>query len=687
MAPMKRTDTDSTELLRLWICRMFRPASALKRLISDAGFSDLDVGLVLQLPSDLYEESKEFDATAARQAFADVNRKLEARRDRICTPRHWSNNLRQLGRLLNLGAVEEQVLLVVAVAEVHPVVRDGFSLFRGHRRSNRIEVIARMLELPVAAVQKALCGTGNLLGSGLIKWDKRSTGDYLKIVHGEIAESLLSESFSPRTAIRAIASPSPSPSLSLRDYPHLEKTLGYMRRYLRSAMRDKLSGVNIYLHGAPGTGKSELARVIARDMRATLYEVATEDSDGDPINGARRLGSLRLAQGLLARQRALLVFDEAEDVFSGSFFRRSVAAERKGWVNRMLENNPIPTLWISNGCGRVDPAFLRRFDFIFEVPSPPRSQRINILRRICSQEVSKSALQRLAECESLTPAVVARANAVVTRSCKKETTSEKDQALLHLIGQTLQSQGHKATELEGKHDIIPKEYDLGFLNSDQPLTDISSRLHADASCRMCLFGPPGTGKSTFGYWLARKLGMSLQVKRASDLLSPYVGETEIQISAAFREAQNSKAILMIDEVDGFLLDRRQAVQSWEVSQVNELLTAMERFQGIFIASTNLMKGIDPASLRRFDLKIGFGFLSQEQAQQLLISTCRNLGLSGVHKGPLETIGAASNLTPGDFANVARQHRFRAFPDAPAFAQALLNECRMKDGGPPRKLGF
>ncbi|MCC5835954.1 MAG: ATP-binding protein [Opitutales bacterium] len=684
---MKASNTDSTELLRLWICRMFRTAGALRHFIGDSGFADLDVALLLKMPARLYEDAKPFDTLAAQKAFTELSRDLEARSKRIRAPRHWRSNLQQLGKLLNLGSVEEAVLLVAAVQDVDPVLRDAFNLFRGHRRNNRVAVIARMLDLPVTEVQKALSGKGRLMSSGLVKWDKRTTGDFLDVVHSEVAEALLSESFSPQSAIRAIASPAPAPSLSLRDYPYLAETLGYMRRYLRSALRDKLNGVNIYLHGPPGTGKSELARVIARDLRATLYEVASEDADGDPISGIRRLGALRLAQGLLARQRALLAFDESEDVFSSSLFSRSVAAERKGWINRMLENNTVPTLWLSNACRGVDPAFLRRFDFIFEVPAPPPDQRIRTLRRICSQELSESVLQRLADCDKLTPAVVARAHAVVARSCKEETASDKGRALLHLVGQTLQSQGHSASELEADKDTIPKVYDLAFLNSDQPLTEISAQLQPDASCRMCLYGPPGTGKSTFGYWLARKLGMPLQVKRASDILSPYLGETEKQISQAFIGAQNAKAILMIDEVDGFLRDRRQAVRSWEVSQVNELLTRMERFQGIFIASTNLMDGMDPASLRRFDLKISFGFLSPQQAQQLLKSHCRNLGLSGVNKAALEAIAAEPKLTPGDFANVARQHRFRRFPDAQAFLQALLNECQLKAGGPRGKLGF
>jgi transitional endoplasmic reticulum ATPase len=92
------------------------------------------------------------------------------------------------------------------------------------------------------------------------------------------------------------------------------------------------------------------------------------------------------------------------------------------------------------------------------------------------------------------------------------------------------------------------------------------------------------------------------------LLGAYVGENEQRIAAAFREAEQENAVLLLDEVDSFLQDRRQARQSWEVTLVNEMLTQMESFNGIFIASTNRLDGLDQATLRRFDLKMKFGYL-------------------------------------------------------------------------------
>lgn len=118
------------------------------------------------------------------------------------------------------------------------------------------------------------------------------------------------------------------------------------------------------------------------------------------------------------------------------------------------------------------------------------------------------------------------------------------------------------------------------------------------------------------------------VQRVSDLVSPYVGMTEKNLAAAFEKAGQDDAVLLLDEVDSFLHNRRKATQSWEITAVNEMLTQMESYRGLFIASTNLIRDLDEASLRRFDLKIHFGYLRQAQVQQLFSAHMQPLKLKG-----------------------------------------------------------
>ena len=165
-----------------------------------------------------------------------------------------------------------------------------------------------------------------------------------------------------------------------------------------------------------------------------------------------------------------------------------------------------------------------------------------------------------------------------------------------------------------------------------------------------------------------------------------MGESEKNIAKAFREAQNDGAVLLIDEVDSFLQDRRGAQHHWEVSEVNEMLTQMESFPGVFVASTNLLEGLDQAALRRFDLKVKFDFLRPEQAWELVRRYCKQLQLPAPQPDLLTRTMRLQRLTPGDFAAVLRQHRFRPIQSPTTLISALEAECAVKEGG-KASIGF
>jgi transitional endoplasmic reticulum ATPase len=258
-------------------------------------------------------------------------------------------------------------------------------------------------------------------------------------------------------------------------------------------------------------------------------------------------------------------------------------------------------------------------------------------------------------------------------------------ALQHLMQQTLRAQGFKVDDAL-KRDVLGPVYDASLINADIDLANLAAGLIQAGSGRICLYGPPGTGKTAYCHYLAKQLNKPLLVKTAGQLLNKYIGETEKQIAAAFAEAKENDAVLLLDEVDSFLQDRRKAQQSWEVTSVNEMLVQMEAFQGVFVASTNLLHNLDQASLRRFDLKACFGYLKPEQTRQLFQAHCKQLKLAPCASS-LTQLAASRVLTPGDFAAVARQSRFRPFSKASDFATALLNEVMLKNEDAPKPIGF
>jgi SpoVK/Ycf46/Vps4 family AAA+-type ATPase len=694
-----KTD-DFEDLIKLLALRALHHGTAMHRFVRKDKFYAQDVARALSLyqwmdeseNGDIKDDSEfKFDR---KSIFRRLKEDWQATEASACEtgalgPPNFERNCEMLQTAYGLNDAEAKLLRLKLLQHHSPILKDAVAICETRSRKAHIEMIAAMLKESPAAISQAIHYNGRLIKLNLLNWSKgRDAEESLQLTDCENTSRFCDQACELKDIIRDVASPSPQTSLSYPDYPNLKETLSPLRRHIRQSLRSKKPGVNIFIYGSPGTGKSELTRVIAREMRAQLYEISCEAGDGTSFRPTQRMDSLVKAGEIMKLRRTLLVFDEAEDIFRApSLFSSSLASERKAWMNQMLENNPVPTFWVSNSLRGIDPAFTRRFDFIFEVEQPPRNIRQKMYRKICGSQIPQETITKIAACDALAPAIVARARNVAEQACEHANPENFQQVFEARLIQTLKAQGHDTKALTEKTSKVPKVYALDYLNCSQPLHTLAPALAKQADCRICLYGPPGTGKTTLGQWLARETDRPIHVKKASDLLSQYLGGTERALADAFEEAEEEKAILMIDEVDSFLQDRRDAQRSWEVQQVNELLTQMESFKGTFIASTNLMDGIDPAAMRRFDLKLHFDYLSAAQTRSLFARYMKQLRIKGDTSSADDGIVAMGNCTPGDFANVARQHHFRQFAHASAFAEAILQECRLKKENSTRKLGF
>jgi SpoVK/Ycf46/Vps4 family AAA+-type ATPase len=242
---------------------------------------------------------------------------------------------------------------------------------------------------------------------------------------------------------------------------------------------------------------------------------------------------------------------------------------------------------------------------------------------------------------------------------------------------------------ESQIDFTECNYRLDYLNADVELQPLLTQLKRapNATGAICLYGAPGSGKTALAHFIAREIDVPIITKRASDILSPYVGETEQRLARAFQQAEKEEAILLLDEADSFLTDRRSARNSWEVTAVNEMLQQMERFKGLFVASTNLMQRLDEASLRRFALKIKFDYLRPDQRWRLFLEQVQRLRQSE-HAELRHALDQLINLTPGDFATVRRQSTLLGTKlSARDWIERLRSESRAKHDGSSRPIGF
>ena len=178
---------------------------------------------------------------------------------------------------------------------------------------------------------------------------------------------------------------------------------------------------------------------------------------------------------------------------------------------------------------------------------------------------------------------------------------------------------------------------------------------------------PAPARAHSSATLAERLGLQVTQKRASDLMSMWVGETEQQIAAAFAEARAEGSILVFDEADSLLADRRGAVRSWEVSQVNEMLTWMESHPLPFACTTNFGENLDPATLRRFTFKIALDYLTPDQSQAAFRTYF-------ALEAPPE-VGDLTTLTPGRFCRSPPKSR-NPRPPARREGTRRIAKCRV-----------
>jgi AAA+ superfamily predicted ATPase len=529
-------------------------------------------------------------------------------------------------------------------------------------------LIALLLGVPPTEVAIRLTGEAKLLASGLLRF-----GDYGALAVLERLVSLIRRDTLPGTDIydQLLGTIAAEP-LPWDAFAHLGREAEVAATMLAAALCHRESGINILLYGAPGTGKTSFASTLAAHIGARLRPVAETDEDGGEPDRDQRLSGLRLAQHLAVPGETLLLFDEAEDLFVGRrFMFDEPRTSSRVFMHRLLERMAVPVIWTANDIGALGPAALRRMTMCLELRVPNLATRARLWRRmgeaegVALQDADAARLARLA------PAAPAVASAALRATRLAGGGAETARLIVEGIARAVHGGGLPVPEPEPD-----TTYDPALINADCDLAALTTDLLREGAPRAVSFllsGPPGAGKSAWVRYLAGRMGMPMLQKRASDLLDPFVGGTEHNIAGAFTEARDTHAFLVFDEADSLLLERADAVRSWEISQVNEMLTWMESHTLPFACTTNLADRLDRASLRRFLVKLRFDWLTQGQGR---------LAFQRFFGQPAPTgLDELRTLTPADFALVRRRAAVRGGKTDPAALLRLLAaECEGRLGG-------
>lgn len=583
------------------------------------------------------------------------------------TPTPAQKNMDYLVHIFRLSKEERAVVYFLSAMQNNELLQECVREFSGDLEEEE-DTLTMVAGLPKGLGNSLLNQDAPLMRLGILFRTRYRGNLNLSSWVQEFIFSLHKNDAARYEALIGVPVPSKD-ELTAKDFAYVEAAK-LATRLMKQARHTK--GFNILLYGTPGTGKSSFAQVLAQSAKLNLYPVGVCNNGEEEKN--YRLQQLYRKQFLLKTvKNTCLLLDEGEDIFSSLETRTS-----KVEINNLLENNEVPVIWTTNKIHRMDPAYIRRFTLAVCFDKPPVEMRQKIWNKYLSANkiaYTKGDTLALAKKYEVQPSMIAGA-AQAARMAKGglPTVQEHLSFMIQALNGGRKNPEEEKTNIRFYPALIHADMDL------QALTTQLTRL-GRLNFSLCLYGASGTGKSAYARYLADKLGLEVVQRRASDLISCYVGETEQNIAKAFAQAREDKSLLIFDEADSFLRDRSTAARSWEVSSVNEMLTWMENHPYPFICTTNLMESLDPASLRRFSFKVKYNFLTSQQVKEAFDY------FFGIKIALAETAGL-DKLTPGDFTLVKNKAEILGTSTQfSAVKEMLETEQKLKHNAYGNGIGF
>jgi transitional endoplasmic reticulum ATPase len=206
---------------------------------------------------------------------------------------------------------------------------------------------------------------------------------------------------------------------------------------------------------------------------------------------------------------------------------------------------------------------------------------------------------------------------------KDETVDDED------VGQ---SEGITYEDVGGIGQQLQKVREMIELPLKHP--ELFRRLGIDPPKGVLLHGPPGTGKTMIAKAVATEVNTHFKIINGPEIISKYYGESEKQLREIFDEAaENSPAIVFIDEIDSICPKREDVSGEVERRVVAQMLTLMDGMQGrdnvVVIGATNRRDALDPALRRpgRFDREIEIGVPDRDGRQEIMDVHTRQMPIS------------------------------------------------------------
>jgi hypothetical protein len=632
-----------------------------------------------------------------RRAMRTWRKAAERKASKFLTAQE--QNVAWVADLLGLEKVERK-LLIFQLNRHRPGFSQLFDLLLGSDHVTAA-ILADAFDVDELEVVSALAESSKLVRSGLLRVQERPLriGEPSIHLRATLTESADGEAQFLERFVKPLTM-SPSTSSLARLHEDDEQIL---RGILGLALPED-HGLHSLIYGPKSVDKRDMLSRLLKDEGIDGYMVVAKHVPAGDLPTWVYIAQRYLEQ---SNPDAVLLVDRAHEALASRRISmltifgmqdEDAAEEEEGRASdEGLTGSRVRCVWLTDRAKLLSERNLGAFLFHCEALPGSRADRRERVTQVISDFGLSGELERhltkyslLGEKQVRQAADLARLLSVAKAETDGGSVAERERVIKRAVAQSQKVLGRDRTE--GLRESVTR-YSLDHLNIAGRFTpqQIIAALRKRPKGSLCFWGIPGAGKTQLAEYIAVELDLPILMRSASDLLSKWLGETEQQIAGMFAEAEAEGALLFLDEADSFLRDRTLARAEWSVTQVNELLQSMERFEGVCIAATNLMDSVDAAAMRRFTWKLEFKALEPEQAWSMFCAETEfDAGAQPERAEELEEqLAEIADLTPGDFATVKRQANMLGEQLSPdAWLEQLAAEAKAKMFGLRRQqLGF